>query len=170
MSCCLQKIIGRKKRMNQNQNDQWVVFEYEVQMYWQSRVVLAKRLNPTSNEELIIKNALVESSMLHSRVLIDILLSRGPRSDDIHLEHLVTDWQSTDLKTIIDKLKFVWGTSSQPNTPCWTLNKMLAHGTNLRADRFDYGALANSIDPIVWEAIHQIAKITGRIHLLDFLT
>lgn len=155
--------------MNRGNEDPWVIFEYEIQMYWHTRAAIANRLHPATELELTIKNALVESSMLHTRVLVDILLSKGSMPDDIHLDHLLGGRTSPELDATIESLRTAWGNRTSVNTPCWTLNKMLAHGTSLRSDTFDYGSLANAVDPYVWNAIHQIVDITEKSHLVDYI-
>ena len=91
--------------MSSNANDPWVVFFYEAQMYVLTRVE-HRRIVGTKEPDQIIMNALVESALLHMRVLVDIILSRGSEKDTIRLEHLIPQWsESTDLASAVESLK-----------------------------------------------------------------
>jgi len=61
----------------------WEVYEYEVSMFnhmlqFGATVEYQKLPQP-------MRNAIVESMLLHLRILVDILLSRGSGNDDINL-------------------------------------------------------------------------------------
>ena len=157
--------------MQPSTNDSWIIFDYEVQMYFSTRAAIANRPAPNSDQKLIIKNALVESAMLHTRILVDILLARGSSSDDLHLDHLLPASNTSHaLENALVHLKSAWGNRNKPNSPCWTLNKMLAHGTRLRSASYDYGSLANAVDPHVFAAIQEITALADRPHLMKHLS
>ncbi len=151
--------------MQPSTNDSWIIFDYEVEMYFSTRVAIANR------QDRILKNALVESAMLHTRILVDILLDRGSSPDDLHLEDLLpTSKKSKALESALVSLKSAWGNSSKVNSPCWTLNKMLAHATTLRSASHDYGAVMNAVDPHVIMAIGEIATLADRPHLIEYVS
>jgi hypothetical protein len=88
-----------------------------------------------------VKNAIVESALLHTRILVDLVLSRGQDADDIRLNDLLPTFESEALAL----LKQTYGSRSAPNCPCWTLNKMLAHPTLLRSRSHDYSNMLNDL-------------------------
>jgi len=59
----------------------WEVYDYELDM-------LQKLLKEPSTHPRLIQNAISESTLLHLRILTDLLLSRG-REDDIKLQGLL---------------------------------------------------------------------------------
>lgn len=133
--------------------DYWAAFEYEVQMFHETRA----RLSAYDNEPTV-RNALIESFLLHTRILIDALLDRGGESDDINLGTLLKAVPApTTLSESAKALKVAYGSRSEKDTPCWTLNKRLAHLTNLRGDSFDYLRLYAVLDPLVRTMLHGVA-------------
>jgi hypothetical protein len=94
---------------------------------------------------LHIRNAIVESALLHIRQLADILLSRGKHSDDINFNKMVPNWKPS----LLDQLVQVYGDQKTINSPCWIINKMLAHPTTQRSDSYDYTHLFNRIAPLI---------------------
>lgn len=171
MSCCInmEKQEGAEG-LELKPNDPWTVLYYEIKMYGLTKRHIASRGTPSSDDELVLKNALVESSLLHTRILTDILLSRGKMDDDVNLDNLIRQKDmSQDLSKALADLGRVWGNSKKQNSPCWTLNKMLAHPTLWRSASHDYGTLANSVDPKIYRALEEIGSISGRHDLLSFL-
>lgn len=144
----------------------WIVFDYEIQMYFETRNLL-KHLKIKDSKDvinLIIKNATVESQLLHTRIMTDILISKSSREDDdITLNFLLPEWcNSTNGKSLIEKLRNVYGKQNEKDSPCWILNKMLAHPTRWRTDRFDYGKPMRQIEPVIFEILSEIEKIANR--------
>lgn len=156
--------------MRLESDDPWTVLGYEIKMYGLTKRQIGTLGSPSNDTELVIKNALVESSLLHTRILVDTILSRGKMKDDIRLRHLIPQTDiSNQLSDALAKLKTAWGDSKKKGSPCWTLNKMLAHPTLWRSESYDYGTLANRVDPHIYAAIKEIASISNRHDLLTFL-
>lgn len=138
--------------------DAWRAFEYEVQMFYATR---ARLKDP--GLDTIVHNALVESSLLHTRILVDALLGRSGKSDDVTLHQLLPSAAaSRDFECSLAKLKNVYGSYDLPDTPCWILNKRLAHLTRVRGDSFDYPTLYATLDPLVRAILGQVAGIAKR--------
>ena len=155
--------------MSQMNTDPWTVFGYEVKMFFLTRREIAARGAPADDVGLVLKNALVESSLLHTRILADILLARGSAKDDIALSHLLPPGTaSLRLTKTLANLKAAWGSRNQKGSVCWTINKMLAHPTFWRSDGYDYGAVANAVDAHIADAVEEIAVLTHRQGLLTF--
>ena len=145
--------MGTSPNSSQPTNDRWVVYDYEVGM-WRDMCNLLCVNNPIfGNLCLSIKNAVVESAVLHTRILVDILLSRGKNLDDINLSNLVPSLQSTN----VEKLRNAYGDGKQESTPCWEFNKMLAHATSHRSRSYDYSGALNSLRPLIDALVAEIA-------------
>jgi hypothetical protein len=138
--------------------DPWDAFEYEVQMFYETRARLS-----IAKHDAITRNALVESSLLHRRVLIDALLDRGQKTDDVNLKTLLTGIQkSAKLDASAVALKTEYGKPDVVNSWCWTLNKRLAHLTSVRGDSYDYTELFTALDPLVHAVLDEVALLTRR--------
>ncbi len=141
--------------------DPWVVIDYEVDMF----ISLCRLLKPGNQVYAAmphhIKNAIVESALLHCRILADIILSRGIDNDDICLSKLLPRFQSQAL----ERLRHEYGNRKDSGTPCWTLNKMLMHSTKHRCDQYDYTILLNHMYPLlatVWLEVQKHRKLPMR--------
>src|SRR5262245_35135 len=145
-SPCLLKDIALMSQLPSTiPNDPWVVYDYEVGML-DAMCEFLEVDNPEYKKfDGNLRNAVVESALLHTRVLIELLLSRGHETDDIRLLDLLPTFQSGKL----EQLRQMYGNSRTPNCPCWTLNKMLAHPTRLRSNSREYSALLNSLTSLV---------------------
>ncbi|MEX2144484.1 MAG: hypothetical protein WD740_07810 [Anaerolineales bacterium] len=142
----------------------WTVLDYEVQMYLGTSHVRKNLSCGNSPKTQIIKNALVESSLIHMRILTDIFLSRGNRPDDVQLKNFGFEdiVQHAGLAEMIDSFKNVYGKSSDEDSNCWIINKKFAHPTTQRSDRYDYSAVFNALDPLLKSIIYYVYNSKGR--------
>ena len=123
--------------------DAWDVYDYEASMYVSLLDLCAKgqhKLHPHP-----VPNAIVESLLLHTRILVDIFLSRDVEPDSVHLSELLPGFDSPELVA----LRKVYGTPKISGSPCWIINKRLAHATTMRSDSFDYTALVNALEDLL---------------------
>ena len=167
------------------ENNPWVIFQYEVQMYWAMTITRSEIgkgkgwsivIEPQSTAKRIpwliqgkrirsetltmAMNAFIESKLLHVRILAEILLERGTEPDDIKLIQLVPNWKvDQDLVKSLGELRTIYGNAKTENTPCWTINKMLAHFTSFRLSSFNYQTLFETIDPPLKSCVKRIAEI-----------
>ena len=155
--------------MNKSNKDLWQVIDYEVQMYFETRSTYdSLKTVPKDVKAKVVDNALVESMVLHTRIMVDMLISKGHGSDDIKLRDLVPDWcESENGKHLIDKLESVYGRSDVEDSPCWIFNKMLAHPTTWRADSYNYYSALKQIEPHVLDILKAIAKVKST-SMLDY--
>jgi hypothetical protein len=138
--------------------DAWRAFEYEVQMLHETRGRLSRRI-----ADGIVHNALVESSLLHTRILVDALLSRGRETDNVNLRKLLPGPSiSRGIRAAVGMLKMSYGSRRRRGSPCWTLNKRLAHLTDVRGDSFNYRQLYAALDPLVLAALREVALVAKR--------
>lgn len=110
----------------------WTVYDYEVDMF--KGLLSLCRSDIFEQHSRYVQNAIVEALLLHTRILADILLSRDSASDAVTLKTLLPGFEPSRLA----ELKRLYGTRNVEGSPCWTLNKHLAHSTNVRSDSHDY--------------------------------
>jgi len=155
--------------------DPWVVFDFEVEMYfettraftWVKEQLRAPNAPPVF---LILRNTVTESIVLHTRVLVDILISKIKDQDDISLNKLSPEWcESPKGKELIKNLSMAYGNAQSVDSPCWVINKMLAHPTNHRANYFDYGSYLNKINGPIFQILLELCTVTNRDILRYYL-
>jgi hypothetical protein len=130
----------------------WVVYDYEVDMLKQTWSACST--GAISTYPYPIPNALVESMMLHLRIVVDIFLSRGTDLDDIKLTDLLPKFHSP----LIEQLKNAYGNRNTAGSPCWTLNKMLAHPTLLRGNSYNYDGVLKIMLPLILPLLEEVAQ------------
>lgn len=136
------------------QQSPWVVYDYEVDMFKQTLSACSIGAHKTFQHP--IPNAIVESMLLHLRILVQILLSSGsdPDGDDIKTTDLLPNFKSL----LIDELRDRYGSRRMARSPCWTLNKMLAHPTLLRSGSYSYDSILNTMLPLILPLLDEIAQ------------
>jgi hypothetical protein len=131
----------------------WTVYDYEVDMF--------KGMYPHCRSDVVasrcIKNAITESLLLHTRNLVDILLCRDPEPDAINLKTLLPGFVLTKHA----ELAGIYGSGKVEKSPCWTLNKMLAHSTNVRSEGFDYTTMMEQLRPVINHCLDEVEGERG---------
>jgi hypothetical protein len=126
----------------------WVVYDYEVEMFTELRKV------DLAIYPKVIVNAIVESMLLHLRILVEILISKG-YPDDIKLkDHLLPKFESR----LVDELRAKYGDGKREGTPCWTLNKRLAHPSLSRSSSHDYTPVVDALVPCILPLLDEIDR------------
>jgi hypothetical protein len=138
-------------KANTKQQSLWVVYDFEEDMFKRTLRLSTGECNKFPHP---IPNAIVESMLLHLRILVDILLSRGSGNDDINLTDLLPGFKSP----LVDLLKTTYGSSKKVGSPCWNLNKRLAHPTQVRSSSYNYSHLLKDLAPVVLRLLDQIAQ------------
>lgn len=137
---------------NRDQKSAWVVYDYEVDMFkqtWEMCSTGARNRFPHP-----IPNAISESLLLHLRILVEIFLPGGVEPDDIKLADLLPKFRSP----LIEELRSKYGNSRTVGSPCWTLNKMLAHPTQLRSNSYNYDQVLKVVLPLILPLLDEIAQ------------
>ena len=148
----------------------WKIFQYEIEMHFGTREVI--RIISGSSSRLIsgidnsmINNCIVESALLHTRILVEIFLETGNRKqnpDVISISDLLSNWkQSKDLITMIEELRRLYGRASDKNSPHWVLNKYLAHPSSYRTTQYNYSQVRKVIDHIMLDIIKEISTLAN---------
>lgn len=138
-------------------NDPWVVFDYEVDMLNNMCALLRQGNAQYSSLSHHLRNAVVESAVLHARNLADILLSRSDPvrfPDDIRLMDLAPTFTSP----AIAQLQAAYGTTNSTGSTCWAFNKKLAHSTTHRNDSYDYAPHLNAVVPLIFQLVSEIEQ------------
>jgi hypothetical protein len=130
--------------------DEWIVFKYEWDMFCNSTVIIAQ--NKWTGWDLWSKNAIVESLVLHTRVLTDILLSKTQNSDDIKITDLIPGFSSP----LLASLQTAYGDSKTQGCPCWQFNKLLVHATRHRSNSHDYLAALKPVCSLIVRIVAEI--------------
>lgn len=144
--------------MNATQtSDPWVVFDYEADMFFGLCELLADGDSTYANLPHRVKNAIVESALLHARQLVDILLSRGKENDDINLSGLLPGFPQSRLS----QLNTFYGGRRTQGSACWTLNKRLAHATALRDSSYDYSPILKQLGPMLAGLVQEVNDQRG---------
>lgn len=140
----------------------WVVFNYEVFMliYTLYLKKISEQKTQT-NIDRALNFALVESRLLHMRILVDIFLSKSKSEDDISIDEIINPCIQTEyFKNLIKNLNSAYGSRKIEYSPCWTLNKMLVHPSNLRDEAYDYKVVFDKIFPIIYDLLKEVYSIS----------
>jgi hypothetical protein len=63
---------------------------------------------------------------------------------------------ATRLSLAREHLRSLYGNSKTPDSPCWTLNKRLAHASDKRSESHDYTALVATLAPTILNLVNQV--------------
>ena len=132
----------------------WDVFDYEVMMFRSLCGLLRAGNSAYARLDQCIKNAVTESALLHLRQVVEVLLSRGKWPDNIKLCSLLPGLVPSSLQ----ELHRWYGSHSMEGTPCWVLNKMMAHPTGHRGAHYDYSGLIGEGVSFVEDVLREIDR------------
>ena len=152
--------------------DKWQMIEYEIKMFYATYKKFSTRA-PYDRLPYVLKNALEESTVLHTRILCEVFLSRSKRRDDIRLGDFLPDWPNDPrygkMKATCDDLTAEYcGKSNHLESPCWNFNKRLAHPTSHRSREYDYRKNLDALYPLIHDMIRELESLTGRHFRLRF--
>lgn len=133
----------------------WVVFDYEVDMYQWTLKLLGVQ------HDVHIHNALLESHLLHTRILVDILTSRTNDDDDIKLSELLPGFTSPSVDELLTTYKngFVGSDGKPADSPYKQLNKRLAHPDKIRSDSHNYWDVMHLLMPKIDAVLAEVKKL-----------
>jgi len=131
---------------------EWEVYKYEVDMLRGTRQLCRTGLIKLLFSQTI-SNAVVESRVLHMRILVELLLSDGP-DDNIKLEKLLPRFDQSK----VDELRKAYEAKGEKRSPRQEINKMLAHPTNLRGDHHDYDWVFERLDEPIETLLAEVER------------
>jgi hypothetical protein len=140
----------------------WHIIAYEVWMYFGTR----SKMKTPAIDDGVLKNATVESAIVHARILCDVFRSQG---GDILLKELFPDWESDsdrlkDLKSKIKDLRRAYGDSGVDGSPCQIFHQRALHADQARYPNFqgyDYADQFKVLDPVIRGVVDAIEAIRG---------
>jgi hypothetical protein len=116
----------------------WIVFLHEWDMFWMLIEHMKDGEALIEDFPPVIRNAITESACLHARQLVDLFHpSAGNKPDDVHIRNLIHGFSHP----VIEEIVTWYGLGSDPGTPRWSLNKLIAHPTSHRSSSADFGQL-----------------------------
>lgn len=139
----------------------WSAIEYEYAMYFAS-----KRRKCIEPERGYHCNAAVELQLLHARILADFLTRKiKTHPDDVLLGEVILK-PPTELTNAIKTLDTEYGKQDDPKRPRGSINKRLAHLTNIRGDSFEHGPLLAILEGPLEAALRLVAETSEQESLL----
>ena len=145
----------------------WQIIAYEVWMYFGTR---SKMKAPAIDYE-VLKNATVESAIVHARILCDIFRSRATRQGGgILLTALSKEWKDShpepykDLKSKVRDLRKAYGDQDADGSPCQVFHQRALHADQARFPTFqgyDYADQFKVLDPVLRGVVDAIEAIRG---------
>lgn len=135
---------------------EWIVYDYELEMF--RGTIRLGDLEARAFFSQHIQNAIVESLLLHTRILVEMIISCDTEDDAINLKTLLPGFDSPK----IQELKDAYGKRDDPNSPRYTINKRLAHSTRIRSYMFNYGPIMNRLAPLIHALVEEIAADSQR--------
>jgi hypothetical protein len=127
------------------------VFDYQLDMFETTLKLSDDRYKLFQHP---VPNAIVESLLLHIRILCDILLSRCKEPDDITLTKRLPGFTSPK----VNELENLYGSRKVEGSPCWKLNKMLAHATSVRSEDYNHSPWVNQLLRVLLPLIDEIQR------------
>jgi hypothetical protein len=144
--------------------EEWVPVEWDVGMYRQLQQYLFN--TPPAFADLYIRDACVESVVLHARQLCGLFLQTERQPDDIRLVDLFSDWDTNReryvrARSLIAKLREIYGDSKTPGSMCWEFNKKLFHITNHREAYNDFKMHLRVIHEPLQDLLKEMERLRG---------
>jgi hypothetical protein len=129
----------------------WTIYDYEVGMYNELFALQASGLPLFIAQP--VRNAVLESLLLHVRILVEILLSQDQETDAVNLRTLIPAGFTSPSLTA---LKDAYGTRDSPGSPRYLINKRLAHSTDVRGNDFNWREVLNNLHPLITSCLEEI--------------
>jgi len=140
------------------------IIEYEAGMLLEAEAALGDIEGVDSPRKLILRNAVVESALLHARNLCSIFLSGG-YTDDIKLRQLLASYRLNPAEqgavdAAVSRLDAAYGNGDGLTRSI--INKMAMHPSHRRSDRGVYDEVLRKLLVPIREIISVLARFSGR--------
>ncbi|MAT97872.1 MAG: hypothetical protein CL608_12070 [Anaerolineaceae bacterium] len=135
------------------------VISYEVDMV-RELVRCSENADFLARQPWYLQNAITESLVLHTRILVEVFLSDERKSSDKrHSDDIsLCDLTEADTTEVIEELRRSYGSNNDPTSVRWQFNKMMAHATTNRGASHDYGPFLKRIFPALFKVIDLLEK------------
>lgn len=147
--------------------ESWEAVEYEYMMYFRSKARKAER-----PADQVFKNAMVESQLVHARMLADFLIIEQKKQfglDDVTLKDLIPAVRD-EIRAEIDEFASKYGKQHDDGTLCWQLNKLIVHLTHHRAGSGNHNALFEALELALEPVLRLVAAKSQRAALILWST
>jgi hypothetical protein len=135
---------------------------YEAGMFFGALEIIRHRSELL--QELVLKNAVVENTVLHARSLCEVFLDK-PRDKDIRLSKLFPDLRTnpsyTKLNNLVSRLRKTYGKSGTVGSYRHSFNTMVMHTTEFRGAYGLYDKPLRELEPIIREIVSEIEFLKG---------
>ena len=154
-----------KNKMDQSEKETyWEIFDYEKEMFFGLQEINRKKLNAIVDNQVmnpkLLTNAIVESKLLHLRILIEIIINEDNRyPDNIKLGSLIDNLE--DQKDLLDARKDLnasYGNGKDKKSPRSKINKRLMHPAMCRGESYDYDDVIEELRPTLVKVICLIER------------
>lgn len=142
--------------------DKWAALEYEYLMYFGAKAWRHRELH-----DQVLRNAMVESELLHARILVDALTEYVTGGDNTDIRAYVSGDFGKELKDAIKALSEAYGGPKDVGCPRWDTNKRLAHLTAVRGGSNDNQVLFSKMEPALELVLKLVAVASKREGLLS---
>ena len=150
----------RQPLTREQQERCWEIFTYEIDMF----AKLSAYLSPDAEQSTefatfrqVIKNAVVESCVLHYRNVCDILLSVGRHGEDIRLDDLLPGFHTQALEALAN----AYGFRGMSGRPAHLLHYQALQPWLGRDRDSDYGPTLALLKPIIDAVLYAIRDRAG---------
>lgn len=150
----------RQPLTREQQERCWEIFTYEIDMF----AKLSDYLSPDTEYSAsftafrpVIKNAVIESCVLHTRNVCDILLSTGRDREDIRLDDLLPGFHTKAL----EDLGMVYGFRDMPGHAAHLLHYQALQPWQGRERESNYGPTLALMKPIIDAVLYAIRDRAG---------
>lgn len=141
--------------MTSDTSKAWIVFDYELDQL-RAMCELLRVDNPVlAVLNLHLQNAIAESALIHTRIVIGILLPDKGEDGDIKINHLAPSFDAESCSAIA-RLDTTYGKRKDKTSHRYSLNRRLAHATLDRMHSHDWTPTLNALVPIIFEIAHEL--------------
>lgn len=155
--------MNSKDNADQHTPDIWVSIDYEIEMLRSiknTRIIYEKK-----NVRTIVDNALLESSLLHRRNLVEFFLDerKNVQETNLKFKEMIKDFEEENKNLLLEKscnLGKIYGQGGGGSIRK-IINKKLFHPDSSRDDSYDYQKIIDTLDKPLDEIINALTKIRG---------
>jgi len=125
------------------------VVNYEIERFLGTQILQKTKIQSSAPDKILegfLRNALTESRILHIRVLTEVFLSQGQK-DDIKIDKLLPNWRNENTDVIKELESAYVETLEVGESPKVYINKLLAHATTKRGNRFNWTPVVIRMNP-----------------------
>jgi hypothetical protein len=127
----------------------FAVVNYEIEMFLGTQILQKANVQFSPPLEILEgywRNALTDSRIVHIRVLTEVFLSRGEK-DEIKIDHLLPEWRNENIVVFNELERAYEEPLAAGESPKVYIDKLLAHATSKRGDRFNWSPVVVRMNP-----------------------